>query len=423
MIPPQAPEIERAVLGSFLLERGCHDYINKLSPEMFYVPEYAEIFRVIKQLHGSGKQVDILTVSEKLPGKAVEITRLSARVAGTLHIGEHVGILIQKYIQREIISRCTQLAEKQYQNDDIEESLSELELINRDMNSLISSGFTLKTYGQLIQEAQARMLDKRNNRVRSVSIPFEKMQNIIGGWQNEDLIYIAARPGQGKTAISIVLAREAAKYGKKVFFFSLEMSDIAIAERSFLAEADIDPDSWKKATVTDQDLEKVDEVYTYSEDLGFYIIDKSSMKASEVLSLCRKEKPDIIFIDYVQLIKPERNLQNRNLELGEISHKLKEIAKEFKIPVVAMAQLNRDVEKRADKRPVLADLRDSGELEQDADIVIMLYRPSAYEVSNENMIELNICKHRSGKVGRIAVSHNQYMNAFKQIEEQPITPF
>lgn len=424
---PQALEIERAVLGTLLLESQSQEHIGKLKKEMFYNNDNARVFEVMQDYFVKGKNIDILTVSEKLQGLAGYITGLTQNVCGSIHLGEHIGIVIQKYIQRQIITKCSELTEKQYLNDDIEESLSELEGLNSELNGVISSGYSLKNYFELIEESKAlaeERISNRQNNVRSnIPIPFSKLNETIGGWQKEDLIYIAARPGMGKTAVSIVLAREAAKSGKKVFFFSLEMSDVAITDRALLGETSINPDNWKLGKINNAELNEVDKIAQLNSNLGFYIIDKSSMKASEIQSLCRKERPDMIFIDYIQLMRPEKDQQNRNYELGGISHKLKEIAKELKIPVVAMAQLSREVEKRSDKRPVLADLRDSGELEQDADIVIFLYRPAMYEEGQSNVIEMIISKHRNGRTGVTTIQHNDYMNKFYDMVDEQTPPF
>lgn len=419
-IPPQAVDIECAILGALLVDKECRYVIDKIIPEMFYVEKHVEIFKAIKELFNNKEGVDILTVTQKV-GDPVYVTKLTANVGSGLHIGEYTLILIQKYLQRELIRRCYQLAEKQYDDQDVEDSLRELVDINKDINNIITQGLSLKSYYDLIEESKELLnlrIANRNKGIKpGISIPFEHLQNCIGGWQRGDLIYIAARPGMGKTAVSIVFAKEAAKAGNKVLFFSLEMSDIAITDRAVLGETEVNPDDWKLGKVTDFDISSVDKVQDDSIDIELFIIDKSAVKATEISTICRKEQPDIVFVDYIQLMTPERTLGNRNLELGEISHKLKEIAKEFKIPVIAMAQLNRDVEKRGDRKPLLSDLRDSGELEQDADIVIMLFRQDFYEGTETQIIELNVNKHRNGRTGRVLIKHNQYMNKFTQIEE------
>lgn len=420
-IPPQAIDIERAILGALLLDKECQDVIDNIKPEMFYDDKHVVIFQKIKALYDAKDSIDILTVSDGITSISPSyITQLTANIGSGSHIGEHFAILVQKYIQREILKRCYRLYEGQFEDKDIDETLSELSKLIEDVNSIISTGSVIKSYNQLIEESlsllDSRIINRQKGIKPGIPIPFNDLQDTLGGWQKEDLIYIAARPGMGKSAVSIWMAKEAAKAGFKALFFSLEMSDVAIIDRAMLGETEIDPDSWKLGTVSDFDIQKVNEL---KRDIDLYVVDKSAIRCTEINGICRKERPDIIFIDYIQLMTPERELGNRNLELGEISHRLKGIAKEFKIPVVAMAQLNRDVEKRGDKRPILSDLRDSGELEQDADIVIMLFRHGFYSEDPNNLIELNVCKHRNGRTGRLFISHNRYMNNFKDAENIP----
>lgn len=421
-IPPQCVDVEEAILGSFLLESECQSMIERLSEDMFYRPQNQEIFRAMKEMHLGKQNIDILTVSNKLKDSVdpLTITLLTSKIGGTLHLGDHIRLLLQKYIQRKIISSCSNLVEKQYDDYDIGDSLSELTALVDNLNNIVSFGYPIKSYYDLIGESQEQLRKKIEDRQKGVRagvpIPFERLQETIGGWQGGDLIYMAGRPGMGKTAVAIVLAREAAKAGKKVLFFSLEMSDVSIINRAVLGETSINPEDWKLGRVSDAQILEVDEKRSDNYDTELYVIDKSSITASEIMTICRKEKPDIIFVDYVGLMKPERNLGNRNLELGEISHRLKEIAKEFKIPVVALAQLNRSLEQRTNKVPILADLRDSGELEQDADIVIFLYRPGAYETDPNNILQMILAKHRDGRTGKILLTHNEFMNKFQDYE-------
>jgi len=421
---PACLDIEAALLGCLLIDNETRYIIENLSADMFYEAKNMKIFKVIKTFHQDKRKIDIITVSAELQELATYITQLTARIGSTAHVGEYAAVVIQKYIQREIIKRSYQLISKQFEDQDIEDSLKDLEAIARHVSEIISGKFVLNSIHDLIGES----IEKFNERVEArqkgkrpgIPIPFYKLQETLGGWQPGNLVYIAGRPSTGKTAISIFLAKEAARAGFEALFFSLEMTDHEITDRIISAETGISPVSWTTGKAGNLELSNVESLKQEFTEMPLYILDCSCLKASHVNAICRKKKPDIIFIDFIQLMKPERDLHSRNLELGEISHRLKLTAKEFRIPIIAMCQLNREVERRMDKKPYMSDMRDSGELEQDADIVLLLYRRDI-EAGQTNILEINLAKNRNGPTGTFQISYNEYMNQFKELAENEIT--
>lgn len=432
-IPPQALEIEDALIGLFLIERESLEHLHKLSAEMFYKYHSQLIFKTIIDILEKSGSIDILTVTEHLReigelekvGGAGYITKLTFNVVGSYNLESYIAIIKQKYIQRELIRLTSKVNGMAYESDKIDECQSILKELNLFIDKTIVGNINGKDILSLtnsnLESAARRKINYEEGVINGINTGFFAMQQITGGWQKQDLIYLASRPSMGKTAVSIHFAKMAVNRGFKVLFFSLEMSDISITDRMILGETNIDPEKWRNGNLTEKDLQEYESTKRIVKSWKFRIYDKSGIKASEIKTVCRKEMPDMIIIDYIQLMIADGKYQNRTLELGSISRDLKGIAKEFDLPVIALAQLNRGIENRANKQPTLSDLRDSGELEQDADLVIFPYRNFVYsdDENDKGKIEFIIAKHRNGRVGKFEASHNEYLNSFydKQIEQ------
>jgi replicative DNA helicase len=434
-IPPQAIQFEEAILGALLVESSKSEKVSSILPEYFYKESHKLIFEAIQSLYRSSEPIDIITVPDKLMklgtfdqvGGYMYVNELANKVNSGAHFDYHLAIVIQKYLQREAIRYSSEIIELSFSEDDIleevETKLMEIQnlLINSTLGEITGSGIQ-EIMSQSKEIAIKKMTDRKEGKEIGISIPIGVLHQILGGWQQGDLVYLAGRPSMGKTAVAIKFAKHAAKKGAKTVFFSLEMNNIPIVDRAALGEVDIDPEDWKNGNITQEDLDKYDRVRDIFKEWHFKIYDKSSIRPEHIRAICKKDKPDIIFIDYIGLMKPNagERFQNRNLEMGSISHELKAIVKDFNIPVICLSQLSR----ASDSVPSLTHLRDSGELEQDADVVIFPHRPYYYSKQEEDkgIIEFHVAKHRNGRTGMVEGSHNKYMNDFfdKRDEELPI---
>lgn len=437
-IPPQAIEIEEALLGAILVDSNTAELIDKIFPEMFYNNQHQIIFKAISELRKDKNAIDLLTVINSLKasgkleevGGALYLTKLSGKVSYGFHANEHYLIILQKYIFREIIKQSTELINIAYESDEIEEAQSKIEILLKFVMDSISGDIhgriLLDIAKDSIDKAFRRMEELKEGKEIGISTGIGALQDITGGWQKKDLIYIAGRPSMGKTSISIHLAKKAASKGFRTLFFSLEMSEIAITDRAILGETEIDPEKWRNGHIYEQQFSEIDGIRKIIQNWPLIIYDQSSLRPSDILSICKKEKPDIVFIDYIQLMKPNRGekYENKNLSLGSISHELKAIAKEMDIPVIALSQLSREVEKRGSKMPILADLRESGDLEQDADLIIFPFRPYVYSQQEQEkwVIQYIIAKHRNGRIGIVEGKHNKFMNKFFDTNNDNLMP-
>ena len=427
-IPPQAIEIESTLLGALLFDRDTHDLIDDIEEVIFYKNAHQTIFKAIKKLRVAKKPIDILTVTDELKtmgkldevGGAYYITALTSRIGSGFHVNEHYLIVLEKYIARKSILICSEMMKLAYSDcdiEEIEEKINEMKSFFEAKTQQSNIGVLVSVVGkESMLKAKKRAADRQAGTMPGINTGFGKLQGMLGGWQPGDLIFLAARPSMGKTAIAIHFAKAAANRGNKVLFFSLEMNALSITDRFVLGNTIINPEAWRNGSITNFELALYEEENKKIKNSKMIIYDRSSLRPSEVSAICKREKPDIIIIDYIQLMKVNRGekFQNRNLEVGSISHELKVIAKEYHIPVIALSQLSRSLDSRGVKVPTLSDLRDSGELEQDADLVIFPYRPYVYSNSfiDYGVMELIVAKHRNGRIGAIGIKHNEYINNF-----------
>lgn len=427
-LPPQALDIEEAILGAVMLEKeALQDVVALLRPEMFYKNAHFTIYSAISDLYNKNTSVDILTVTQELRnrnkldevGGPFYISNLTNAVSTTANIHHHVKILTQLFIKREIIRIGIEIIQDSYDlNTDIFDSLNELENNVSHVNSFIigneASGDIKieaeKTYQQLIATREAR--------ITGISTGNHTLTQVTGGWNDGDLVILAARPSHGKTTRALHFALHAAFDNKKVAFFSIEMKKESLHEKMFLNVGNLDSETIRTQSWSVDELEQLKQAKERIRHSGMFIYDSSSITPLKLKTICRERKRkhglDIIFIDYLQKMKPNVRSYSREAEVSEISTALKELAMELNVPVIALAQLNRECEQRTNKRPMVSDLRESGTIEQDADLILSLYSPSKYydlyddrdykdknisEDAYKLLSEMSILKHRNGSSG------------------------
>jgi replicative DNA helicase len=426
-LQPQARDLEEAVLGALMLEKYAPEKVaSYLKKDAFYVEANQHIYEAILKLFTEGNPIDILTVTEQLRkdgnlelvGGAYYITQLTNRVSSAANIEYHAHIVIQKSIQRQLISVAGEIGEKAF-----EETSDAFELLDESEKKLfeIKNDSMTKSYdtvSDLISKAIKEIEGLKTDVEGFTGVPsgFSELDRVTAGWQKSDLIILAARPGMGKTAFVLSMARNAAVLAnKKVALFSLEMSSLQLTKRLLSAEAELDADKLRTGKLEDHEWQQLHTKISTIEEADIFIDDTPALTVLDLKAKARRLKRqrdiDIIIIDYLQLMRAEegnKSAGNREQEISYISRSLKGLAKELDIPVIALAQLSRAVEQRQDKRPLLSDLRESGSIEQDADLVTFIYRPEYYGVTqdeegndNTGLAEIIIRKHRNGATGAV----------------------
>ncbi len=426
-VPPQAKDLEEAVLGAIMLEKSAFDTVAEiLKPECFYVEAHQRIFKCMQGLQQKNQPIDILTVVEELKsrndlemvGGPYFVTRLTNAVVSSANIEAHARIILQKFIQRELIRISGEII-----SDSYEDSTDVFDLLDDAESKLfeITNNHLRKNFDKIddvLVKTVARIEDLRhkNEDITGVPTGFPTMDRVTYGWQNTDLIILAARPSVGKTAFALNLARNAALHPTKptgVAFFSLEMSAGQLVQRILSAESEIWLEKIARGKLEEHEMKQL-----YAKGIQrlstapIFIDDTAALNIFELRAKCRrlknKHNVGLIIIDYLQLMSgsTDRN-SNREQEISSISRNLKGLAKELQVPIIALSQLSRAVESRKEgnKMPQLSDLRESGAIEQDADMVMFLYRPEYYDITQNEMGESNkgethvrIAKHRNGSL-------------------------
>lgn len=410
-VPPQARDIEGAILGALMIDQGAFEKVSGiLTPECFYVEAHGRIFQAIERLAAKFQPVDIHTVTEELMivedlemiGGPYYLTGLTNSVVSSGNIETHARIILEKYIKRKIIETAGILISDGYEDStDAFDLLDEGEKTLTEVRNLIKKRNYIPLDAAMIEAYQhIEILRRREDHLTGVTSGFKELDMITCGWQATDLIILAARPSVGKTALALSLARNAKV---PVGFFSLEMSYRQLVTRLFSSESDIPMWLIRNAKLADDQMKTLYEkgIQPLSKE-KIFLDDTASLKISDLKSKARrmvkKDGVKIIMIDYLQLITVGQRFDRKDLEIGHISSQLKGLAKELQIPVICLSQLSRDVEKRGDKEPVLSDLRESGAIEQDADIVMFLWRPDVEDPTLTDMINLKIEKNRNGSL-------------------------
>ena len=441
-LPPQATDLEEAVLGAMMLGGDAiTDAIGILKPESFYKDNHQKIYTVIKELFEQSQPVDILTVTAALRKKGeleivggpYYITQLTNRVASSANIEFHARIISQKFIQRELIRVSTEIIRKSYEDTtDVFELLDEAEanLFQVAEFNIRNDTVALKNVmHQTIKSIEAAAL--RPDGITGVASGFTYLDRVTAGWQPSDLIILAARPGMGKTALILSMMRNAAvDYNKPVAIFSLEMGAMQLVQRLISSETELEADKLRRGKLEPHEWQQLNSKINNLSKAAMFIDDTPALSVFEMRAKCRRLKAQhniqLVVVDYLQLMTSgNEGKGNREQEISTISRSLKSIAKELKVPVIALSQLSREVEKRgANKRPQLSDLRESGAIEQDADMVLFIYRPEYYQLTtddNDNQLttgysEIIIAKNRHGEQKKIPIQFIDKFTKFVDIE-------
>lgn len=422
---PYAEDMEKVVLGEILLnpKAAFNEIEDLISANVFYYDANKIIYTTAHSMYKNGKPVDIVSLTNELKrnnqlefvGGPYYMTTLTANVYSVANIKHHAMILVEKYIRREYIQFGRNYSELAFdESNDIFELVVNLQqdLTNLENTVSVDTSENAATTGdQVIQDIVNR---QRTEGMRGVSSGFHEIDQITMGWQKSEMIVLAARPGMGKTAMVICLANNLVKmYKKKVGIFSLEMSKEQLIERLFAVESEIEANIIKSAKkLTSEDYQKIGNIRnTILPYINIY--DKSYLNIVNFRSIVRSmvaNGAELIILDYIQLMKGTKEYYgNREAEISEISRGIKATAKEFKVPIIALAQVARETEKRGgNKEPLLSDLRESGAIEQDADVVMFIHRPEYYGIKNdeegnslEGLAKIIIAKHRNGALGKV----------------------
>lgn len=402
---PRDKDVEEAVLGAIMLEKDAYTVVcDILSPQSFYEPENQKIYEAIQQLGASQRPIDMLTVTEQLRlnnqleevGGPVFISELTSRVASAANVEYHARIIAQKYLARELISFATTIESKAYdESNDVDDLMQEAEgkLFEISQRN-VKKDFTQidPVVRQAIEQIQAAA--NRATGLSGLETGFHELDKTTSGWQNSDLIIIAARPAMGKTAFVLSMAKNmAVNYNIPVAVFSLEMSNIQLVNRLICNTCELESEIIKSGRLSDRQWDQLMSRIKQLHSAPLYIDDTASLSIFELRTkarrLVREHGVKFIIIDYLQLMNASgMKFGSREQEVSMISRNLKQLAKELNIPIVALSQLNRSVENRGDgregKRPQLSDLRESGAIEQDADIVCFIHRPEYYIKSDQD---------------------------------------
>lgn len=421
-IPPQSIEAEQAVIGAMLLDKDIIPTIAEiLKSRHFYRQDHKEIFETIMELFESGKPVDIITVSDQLTlkgsidsvGGIEYISELSNIVPTAENAKHYAKIVEEKAIRRDLIKVSSNILNLGYESQDelnflLEQAEKDIFKVSQDR---AIQGFT--PIKEVLIDTFDRLEELYNNKGDISGIPtgFIDLDYKLSGLQNSDLILIAARPAMGKTSFALNIAQNIAiKKNVPVAIFSLEMSKEQLVNRMLCCEAMVDAQKIKTGKLDDGDWAKIAEVLGTLSEAPIYIDDTPGTSVSEIGAKCRRLKLEknlgVVVIDYLQLMQGRGRSESRQQEISEISRSLKMLAKELNVPVITLSQLSRAAEQRQDHRPMLSDLRESGAIEQDADIVMFLYRDDYYNEATEkkNVSEIIIAKHRNGSTGTIELA-------------------
>lgn len=418
-IPPQNVEAEQAVLGAMMLDHNAViAAMEKLTPNDFYREVHRIIFEAMEHLHHDNKEIDVITLPEELRrmkkmddvGGIEYILSLPNLVATAANIEYHANIVAEKALARNLITTCIDLTAAAYDGEkEPEDLLDDAERRILQLSENKNRG-DFSPVGAVVEETLDKITKLYENKAGLTGLPtgFRDLDRMTSGLQPSDLILVAARPSMGKTAFTLNIAQNVGvRQHKTVAFFSLEMSQEQLVQRILCQISHIDSQKLRTGQLnSDEEWTRLTDACDKLYQAPIYIDDTPGISVAEMRSKARRLKSehglDLIVVDYLQLMQG-RNAESRQQEISEISRSLKALARELKVPLIALSQLSRSVESRQDKRPMLSDLRESGALEQDADIVSFLYREDYYdkETENQHITEVILAKHRNGPVGSI----------------------
>jgi len=438
-IPPQNIEAERAVLGGVLLKNSIlNSLVDILSEDDFYSPVHRIIYLACLDLSRRNTAIDLLTLAEEVRKKnaldevggelyLAELSEATISSANALH---HAKIVREKAIQRKLIAAAAEIIQNSFEgSQDVEE------LLDASEQSIFRIADFKKAHGlhsskELIDQVfiQLEKRVERGDLVTGVPTGYHQFDELTAGLQPSDLIILAARPAMGKTAFALNIAMNAAVSGVPTAVFSLEMSKEQLMMRLLCSKGRVDLAKLRRGRLDDTDWQKLYEAAGELSPAQLYIDDTSALTAMEMRARCRRLASEhglgLVVVDYLQLMRSSRRIDSREQEISDISRNLKALAKELHVPVIALSQLNRKVEERGDKRPMMSDLRESGAIEQDADLIVFLYREAAYKKRDEitehdTAAEIIIGKQRNGPTGLV---HLNFRKEYTLFENRVLTP-
>jgi replicative DNA helicase len=433
-LPPQNVEAEEAVLGALLIDPDAIIRLATiLKPVDFYREKHGWIYDAILNLHDRREPIDFLTVCDELErreqlnevGGPAFITSLINAVPTSIHAEHYARIVERTATRRRLIDAAGQIAALAYQEaEDVEEVVDRAEQIlfgvseRRISRELVPIRQVLSDYYDRIE-----YLTRHQGEMIGIPTGFGDIDKLLGGLQRSDMVILAARPSVGKTSLALSFALNAAKkYKQRVAFFSLEMSDEQVVQRLISSETGIDSQRLRRGEIVEGEWGRFMKATSDLADTHFYVDDTPSISALELRTKARRLHAevglDLIIVDYLQLMRGDYRSENRVQEISTISRALKALARELEVPVLALSQLSRGVESRTDKKPILSDLRESGALEQDADVVIFIYRDELYNENTErkNIADIIVAKHRNGPTGTVALYFKKELAQFREAE-------
>ncbi|MCZ6620418.1 MAG: replicative DNA helicase [Deltaproteobacteria bacterium] len=431
-VPPQNLEAESSVLGGILLENeAINRVLEVLTPEDFYRESHRRIFRAMIEICDRSEPVDLITLSDFLKAKgnlevvggSAYLASLASAIPTSANIHFYARIVREKAIRRYLISAATEIATRGYEDqENVDEYLDEAEKVIFDISEKRVRG-SFVMIGEMIRDSikMVERLYERKEMVTGVPSGFKDLDRLTAGFQPSDLIVIAGRPSMGKTALCLNIATHAAFGGHGVAVFSLEMAKEQLVLRMLCSEARIDHSKVRSGYLADREFPALVMAAGRLAETPIYIDDTPAISVLELRAKARRlvrdrdKKIGLIIVDYLQLMRGSRSAPNREQEISEISRSMKALAKELNIPVIAVSQLNRRVEDRGDKRPMMADLRESGAIEQDADVIAFIYREVVYNenVDDPNLAEIIVGKQRNGPTGTVRLAFFREFTRFE----------
>lgn len=438
-IPPHSIEAEESVLGGVLLDNEAVNIaMERLRPEDFYRPDHGLIFTAMMELTDKREPIDVISLSQQLRSKGAleqcggtdNLARLAGAVPSAANVGYYTKIVKEMALRRRVIHEASAVVENAFEMEgEIEEFLdaTEQRILGVSEHRVKPSFFKV---GDVIQES-IKLVEKlydQKQPVTGVPTGFEDLNKLTAGFQQSDLIIIAARPSMGKTALALCMAQHIAIREKlSVAFFTLEMSKEQMVLRMLCAEARVDSSKVRTGHLGERDFPRLVEAASRIAEAPMYLDDTPAITVTEMRAKARRlhrEHPlGLIVVDYLQLMRSPTYSHSREQEISDISRSLKALAKELSVPVIALSQLNRSVESRTDKHPQMSDLRESGAIEQDADIIMFIYRDEVYNEASadKGIAELGIAKHRTGPIGTVRLAFFPEFTRFDSLIEREDT--
>lgn len=436
-IPPHSTDAEVAVLGAMLIDKDAvSKVVEVVDAECFYHEKHVLIFKAMMAMFERGVTIDLVSLSDQLQrdgtlervGGMFALTEISVRTVSSANVEYHARIVLERFLKRQLIKVAGEIAQQCY--DETTDALDEVDRAEQRIFEVAEKRLRRSYLGmkKLTKDAIERIFSMsagEGDGITGVPTGFTQLDQLLSGLQPSDLVIVAARPSMGKTAFALSVAREASRRGKAVGIFSLEMSAQQLVLRLISADAAVGLQALRSGRLSNAEMHEIVTRVDSLMNAQIYIDDSAGLSPVEFRAKCRRmkmeHKIDLVMVDYLQLMHAPK-AESREREISVISHTLKAVAKELNIPVIALSQLNRTLEARADKRPMLSDLRESGSIEQDADVVMFIHRPEYYKItafedgrSTENIAEIIVGKQRNGPTGDIRLFYQKELAAFHDL--------